>query len=114
MHVNEGTAPGIGDIVMLSFGLPTGSERRAAVILSRSAYNRKTGWALALPVVADSTGDPFEVQVPEGAVVRGYVLADHVRRIDWRSRQALRIGALDTTTLAGVLGRLHALLGTQL
>jgi mRNA interferase MazF len=37
-------------------------------------------------------GYPFEVQLPPGSSVKGAVLADQVKSLDWRRRRASVIG----------------------
>jgi mRNA interferase MazF len=50
------------------------------------------------------------VPIPAGLPVRGVILADQVRSLDWRARDAQRIAPLPSTALAEVLARSLALL----
>ena len=88
--------PERGDIVWLSFDPQAGHEqagRRPALILSPSSYNRSSGLALVVPITSHVKGYPFEVPLPTGLAVSGVVLADHLKSVDWRARNAERIGA---------------------
>ena len=62
------------------------SGRRPALVLSPREYNEKVGMAIVCPVTSNKKGYPFEVSLT--GKVRGVVLADQVRSIDWRARNA--------------------------
>ncbi len=105
--------PSRGDIIWLSFDPQTGKEqsgRRPALVLSPSSYNGKVGLALCCPITSRKKGYPFEVALPEGRLVEGVVLADHVRSLDWRARRATFIMRASAEVLADVLVCLNALL----
>jgi mRNA interferase MazF len=106
-------APARGDIVWLSFDPQVGREqagRRPAVVLSPEEYNSKVGLAICCPVTNQIKGYPFEVRIPDGVGVTGVILADHVRSLDWRGRQAEFIARLPESSLKDVLEKLDALL----
>lgn len=108
--------PDRGDIVLLTFGPDLGHEqsgRRPAVVLSPEAYNGKTGLALAVPITSKVKGYPFEVMLPRGLPVSGVILADQIKSIDWRARDARSVGRLPAKTLAGVLGKIGLLIGAE-
>jgi mRNA-degrading endonuclease toxin of MazEF toxin-antitoxin module len=48
-------------------------------------------------------GYPFEVLVPPGLSVTGAILADQVKNLDWRAREAELICSLPRSTVAEVL-----------
>ena len=92
-----GYVPERGDAVWLDFNPQVGSEqagRRPAVVLSPLAYNRKVGLALLCPITNQVKGYPFEVPIPDGLPVTGVVLADQVKSLDWRRRNAELIARL--------------------
>lgn len=62
--------------------------RRAALVLSPSAYNGKVGLAILCPITSQVKGYPFEVAIPSGSKLAGVVLADQVKNLDWRVRKA--------------------------
>ena len=87
-------APERGDLIWLSFTPQQGTEqagRRPALDLSPSVYNRRVGRALVCPITSKVKGCPFEVVLPNQGTVRGVVLTDQLRSLDWRARQAERI-----------------------
>jgi mRNA interferase MazF len=93
--------PERGDLIWINFDPQSGSEqagKRPAIVLSRSAYNR-IGLCILCPITSKIKGFPFEVVLPEGAVLHGAVLCDQVSSLDWRSRFASFAGKLDAKTL---------------
>ena len=93
--------PERGDVVWLNFTPQAGHEQaghRPALVLSPAAYNGKTGLMLCCPITSQVKGYPFEVQLSPDAGVRGVVLSDQVKSLDWRARQARRKGAVSKRT----------------
>ncbi len=86
------------------------SGRRPALVLSPRSYNEKTGLALACPVTSRSKGYPFEVHLPAGGSVKGVVLADQVKCLDWRARQAVLASRAPPRTVGEVLSKLGVIL----
>lgn len=83
--------PDKGEVVWLNLSPQAGREqmgRRPALVLSPALYNARSGLAVVCPVTSQLKGYPFEVRLPEGLPVRGAVLADHIKSLDWRERQA--------------------------
>ncbi len=105
--------PERGDLVWLAFNPQVGHEqagRRPAVVLSPATYNGKVGLALFCPITSQVKGYPFEVALPEGLPISGVVLADQVKSLDWRVREAERIAKLPDPIMQDVLPRISALL----
>lgn len=105
--------PRRGDVIWLSFDPQSGHEqagRRPALVLSPEAYNRRVGLALLCPITNKAKGYPFEVLLAVGASVAGVALADQVKSLDWRARQAEYAGTIPATTLGEVLAKLRTLL----
>lgn len=106
--------PDAGDLIWLTFDPQAGHEqagRRPALVLSPKPYNRKSGLALVCPATNQVKGYPFEVPAPRDCGVSGVFLADHVKSLDWKARQAEKIGTVPLSTLNEVLARLAPLLG---
>jgi mRNA interferase MazF len=105
--------PDRGDIVWLNFDPQAGHEqagRRPAVILSPALYNARSGFALCCPITSQAKGYPFEVVLPTGLPVKGVILADHVKSLDWRARRASYLGRLPDREITEVLAKLNVLL----
>jgi mRNA interferase MazF len=105
--------PTRGDLVWLHFDPQAGHEQaghRLALVLSPQPYNRVAGLMLCCPLTTAIKGYPFEVAV-KVAGKPGVVLADQVKSLDWRARQAKKAGTIAAEALVEVLGKLGALLG---
>jgi mRNA interferase MazF len=109
----QARAPQRGDVVWITLHPQAGHEqagRRPAVVLSPLAYNEKVGLAIFCPVTSQVKGYPFEVQIPEGLAVTGVVLADQIKSLDWRARNAERMCTLPAEVMTEILGKLNVLL----
>ncbi|MBC8163521.1 MAG: type II toxin-antitoxin system PemK/MazF family toxin, partial [Roseiflexaceae bacterium] len=84
--------------------------RRPAIVLSPAAYNGRVGLAIVCPITSQIKSYPFEVHLPDGLAIVGAVLADQVKSLDWRVRQAEYICALSISTLDEVFQKLGTLL----
>lgn len=104
--------PESGDIVWLHFDLQSGHEQaghRPALVLSPSAYNRKTGLMVCCPLSTKIKGYPFEVSAEiDGRP--GAVLADQVKSLDWQARQARKKSSLPDAVLKQVRTKIKRLL----
>ena len=84
-----GYVPDAGDIVWIDFDPQAGREQaghRPALVLSPAAYNDKTSLMLCCPMTTRVKGYPFEVTIAGSK--DGVVLADQVKSLDWRRRNA--------------------------
>jgi mRNA interferase MazF len=108
--------PDRGDVVALTFDPQAGHEqagRRPAVVLSPAFYNAKSGLAVFAPVTSQVKGYPFEVLIPPGLAVIGVVLADQLKSLDWRVRNAHFIATLPSEVLSAVLQKAGLLLSLR-
>lgn len=103
--------PDCGDIVWLEFDPQAGHEQaghRPALVLSPARYNQIRGMMICCPMTSRIKGYPFEVvvsQTPPSAV-----LADQVKSLDWRARNASHKGKAPAAVLTDVQAKLRALL----
>lgn len=105
--------PERGDVVWISLNPQAGHEqagRRPAVVVSPRSYNGKVGLGLFCPITSQVKGYPFEVALPGGLPVKGVVLADQVKSLDWRARETKFAARLPANTIAEVVGKLAVLL----
>jgi len=108
--------PRRGDLVWLRFDPQAGHEqagRRPAFVLSPESYNRKTSLFLACPITSRVKGYPFEVPLPGSSVISGVILADQVKSLDWRVRNAEYAGAVDESVIDEVVALVLPLLGEE-
>ncbi|MDD5586449.1 MAG: endoribonuclease MazF [Alphaproteobacteria bacterium] len=111
---SSGYVPERGDIVWLNFDPQSGHEqagKRPALVVSPRAYNAKTSLALFCPVTSHVKRYPFEAALPAGSKIKGVVLSDQVKSLDWRARRAQFIAKAPHTVINEVLGKLRSLVG---
>ncbi len=106
--------PARGDVVWLEFDPQAGHEqarRRPALVLSPIAYNRRVGLALVCPITSQAKGYPFEVAAPASTPeLRGVILADQIKSLDWQARRAALLGRVPDSTVGEVVGLIGRLL----
>jgi len=105
--------PDRGHAVWINFNPQAGREqagRRPALVLSSKSYNGKTGLLIACPITNQQKGYPFEVALPDNLDVSGVVLADHIKSLDWRERQADFITEIANEIVKDVLAKLATLI----
>ena len=80
-----------GNVVMLDFNPQAGHEqagRRPGLIVSPKKFNELTGFALVCPITNQKKGYPFEVDVEGTKKTTGVILADQIKSLDWKKRNA--------------------------
>ncbi|MFP4459678.1 MAG: type II toxin-antitoxin system PemK/MazF family toxin [Candidatus Zixiibacteriota bacterium] len=109
----ENYIPSRGDLIWLSFSPQLGYEqagRRPALIITGFEYNSLTGLCLACPVTKKIKGYPFEVIVPEPLPIEGVILTDHIKSLDYDTRDAEFICKLPLEAFDETLAKLEALI----
>jgi len=104
--------PDVGDIVWLQFDPQAGHEQaghRPALVLSPLRYNEKRGMMICCPMTSRIKGYAFEVVVSQNPP--SVILADQLKSIDWRARQATQKGRVSAEVLADVQAKIRSLLG---
>lgn len=104
-------APDRGDLVWLNFTPQSGHEqagKRPALVLSPRSYNEKVGLAIFCPVTSQVKGYPFEVLL--NGKIKGAVLSDQIRSLDWVARNSEYIEKAAPGVVAEVLSRVQTLL----
>ena len=112
----EPYVPERGDVVWITLHPQAGHEQSGrrpapALVLSPARYNDKVGLAILCPITRQVKGYPFEVRIPDGLPVSGVILADQVKSLDWRAREAEFASALPASAVDEVLEKLSTLLG---
>ena len=108
--------PDSGDIVWIMFNPQAGHEQtghRPVLVLSPKAYNGKVGLALLCPITSQIKGYPFEVLIPEDLDVKGAILSDQVKSLDWKARKAQFGCKLPPENFNEVIKKLSALIREQ-
>jgi mRNA interferase MazF len=104
--------PERGDIVWLDFEPQKGTEikkTRPALTLSPKSYNSKTGLGLFVPITSSIKGYPFEVNFTD-KYIKGVILADQIKSLDWRVRNAKKITRVEKKAIHESLRKASLLL----
>ncbi|MGH9391472.1 MAG: endoribonuclease MazF [Vicinamibacteria bacterium] len=105
--------PERGDVAWLQFDPQAGHEQagtRPALVISPRPYNHRVGLALFCPITSRVKRYPFEVLLPADLEVKGAVLSDQIKSLDWRVRRARYACAVPRAILDEVLGKVLALI----
>ncbi|SCX05519.1 endoribonuclease MazF [Candidatus Aquiluna sp. UB-MaderosW2red] len=103
--------PEAGDLVWLEFDPQAGHEQaghRPALVISPAAYNAKSGLMLCCPVTTKIKGYPFEVRT-ELAGTSSVIIADQVKSLDFKARNAKKKGEVSREVLAQVRRKILSL-----
>lgn len=105
--------PHKGDIVYLNFTPQAGKEqsgKRPALCISAFEYNTKVGLALFCPITSKIKDYPFEVILPQSLKTHGAILSDHIKSLDFHSRDLTYIETLPEEQLEEVLQKIFVLI----
>ena len=103
--------PRQGDIIAITFDAQSGHEqkgRRPAFVISKDLFNRSTGLAIVCPITNTECGFPFHIPIPTGSKLKGFIMVEQVKSVDFRSRRAKRIEHGTDELLSDVLSILDA------
>jgi mRNA interferase MazF len=103
--------PKKGDFIAVTFDPQSGHEqkgRRPALVVSNTLFNEQTGLAMVCPLTTTDRGYPFHVAVTDNPRVRGFVMVEQIKSIDYRARQTKAIGKASDDLLDEVLSILDA------
>ena len=105
--------PQKGDFVALNFDPQSGHEqkgRRPALVVSNTLFNKHTGLAIVCPLTTTERGFPFHVALDEKSALKGFVMVEQVKSVDFKARAAKRIGRSSDAVLEESLSILGAVL----
>jgi mRNA interferase MazF len=103
--------PKQGDIIAITFDPQSGHEqkgRRPAYVVSKDLFNRSTGMAIVCPITNTDRAFPFHVPIPKESKLKGFIMIEQVKSVDFHSRRAKRIERGDDELLSNVLSILDA------
>jgi len=103
--------PKKGDFIAVTFDPQSGHEqrgRRPALVVSNTLFNTQTGLAVVCPLTTTDRGYPFHVAVTKNRDMKGFVMVEQVKSIDYQARQVKLIGKASDELLDEVLSILDA------
>ena len=104
-------APKPGDLVAMDFDPQSGHEqkgRRPALVVSKEAFNKATGMAICCPITNTNRSVPFHVSISGRTSLTGFVMCEHVKSLDFRSRGLKLIERAPQDVLDDVLAIIDA------
>ena len=106
--------PDRGDIIWLDLSSDESAqeqrERKSVLVISPKVYNNKAGLVIVCPIKAKIKGYPFEVIIPEDTKIKGVILADQVKSLNWKTRNAEYICKLADGKFSEVVSKLNTLI----
>lgn len=93
--------PKQGDVINISFDPTKGHEQsgtRPAIVISATEYNKRSGMMLVCPITSKGKGYPFELKY-SGKKIRGFILVDQIRSIDWFIRKPAYVEKISSEEL---------------
>jgi mRNA interferase MazF len=105
--------PKRGDFIWIDFDPQAGHEQmgsRPALVVNRDGFNEKLSFVFVCPIGNTQRKNPFYVLVPEGEAVRGAVMCNQMRSLDFRARKASFKGECPDLLLQNVLRRIKPIL----
>ena len=103
--------PAQGEIIALSFDPQSGHEqkgRRPALVVSNTLFNQKTGLSIVCPLTSKDRKFPFHVKIHDTSDIKGFIMVDQVKSVDYNSRKAKFIKKVPIEVLNEVLAILDA------
>ncbi len=108
----KGYVPERMDIVWVDLDPIRGHEQagvRPVLVLSPRKYNELVGLMLVCPITSHEKGYAFEVHIHEKKIL-GVILADQIRSLDWKKRNARFVQKAPRVIFEGVEEKIRALI----
>lgn len=99
--------------IKLSFDPQLGHEQmgtRPALVISHTKFNCQMGFVFVCPISNTQRRNHFYIRIPEGEAVTGLVIADQLRSLDYRARNAAFISECPNSLFQEVLRRISPIL----
>lgn len=103
--------PSQGDIVYLDFNPIVGHEQkgfRPAVVLSTNVFNKYTKMVFVCPISTNNKDFPTHYKLEDSKKIHGSVLCEHIRSIDYESRNLSFIEKLSDNDFISIITLLNA------
>ncbi len=111
--VRKTYVPKKGDLVTVTFDPQSGHEqkgRRPAIVMSNYLFTESTGLAVVCPVTTVNRQFPFHVRIPEGLKIKGFIMVEQVKSIDYKTRKIKFVEKAPVDVLNESLGLLDAII----
>ena len=109
----EPYCPDVGDFIWVNFHPQAGREQdgwRPALVLSPKRYNEFSRLCIACPVTTQDKHNNFQVVIPDGCEVTGWVISDQIKSISWYDRGSQSKGRCPGEVVSEVMAKVRTLL----
>jgi mRNA interferase MazF len=105
--------PKRGHFIWISFDPQAGHEQmgnRPGLVVSHDRFNQRMGFAFVCPISNTKRQNPFYVAISESEAVKGVIMTDQTRSLDFRAREARFMGECPDLLLQDVLRRIKPIM----
>lgn len=98
--------PKQGDIVYIDLSHTKGHEQkgfRPAIIISNNIFNKKTHMSIVCPIASNVKEYPTHYMLEDSIKIKGSVLCEHIRSIDYNDRNIKFIEKASENDLLSVI-----------
>mgnify|MGYP003312044420 CR=1 FL=1 len=103
--------PKQGDIVYLDFNPTKGHEQkgfRPAIVISNNTFNKHTSMSIVCPITSNTKYFPTHYELEDTKKIKGSVLCEHIRSIDYEKRNIKFIEKASDNDLLSVIMLMNA------
>ena len=103
--------PKQGDLVFLNFKPTKGHEQtgyRPAMVVSNNVFNKNTKMVMVCPITSNDKYFPTHYNLEDSKQIKGSVLCEHIRSIDYDSRNLKFIEKASNNDLLSVIMLINA------
>ena len=105
--------PKKGDIVYLDFTPTKGHEQkgyRPAIVISNDVFNKNTKMVILCPITSNEKEFPTHYLLKNTKKIKGSVLCEHIRSIDYEIRNLKYIEKIDINEFENIMELINACL----
>lgn len=100
-----------GDIVFLDLNPIKGHEqggKRPAIIINNNTFNTNTKMVIACPITSNEKYFPTHYLLEDGKKIKGSVLCEHIRSIDYETRNLKFVEKASENDLLSIIMLINA------
>ena len=103
--------PSQGDIIYLNLNPTKGHEqsgKRPAIVISNNIFNKNTNMVIVCPITSNDKYFPTHYKLEDSEKISGSVLCEHIRSIDFESRNVTFVEKASDNDLISVITLMNA------
>ena len=105
--------PKQGDICYMDFAPTKGHEQtglRPAIVVSKEKYNQYTNLVFLCPITTNTKKFPTHYELTKTKKIKGSVLCEHMRSIDFKSRKLSFVEKASTDDLEEIIDIIYGII----